>query len=58
MVFAIYDLVEVPDLAILTPTINDSILLLKVINALPFLNCVLYIHYLIRFKKDQAKIKA
>lgn len=46
VVLAIDDLAIVPGLAILTPAVNDSALLLKFTNALLQPNCIPYIYHL------------
>lgn len=56
MVSIINNLVMFFDLIIPTLIINDFALSLKIINVIQPFDYVLYIYYLMRFKKKQAKI--
>lgn len=57
IISTINNLARVPGFATLTLTIDNFFLLLEVTNILLPLNYVLYIHHLMRFKKDQTKIQ-
>lgn len=56
VIFTINNLVS--SFATLTSTINNSVLSLKITNIFPLLNCILYIYYLVQFKKNLVNILA
>lgn len=56
MISTINNLVVVLNFVILTLSINNSTLLFDITDAFLSLNHILYIHHLVRFKKNQAKI--
>lgn len=58
VVSIINNLLVVSSLATLILAVNNFALPLKVTNILPSLNRMPYIHHLVQFKKDQAKVQA